>query len=109
MMKGEPTRLRCSFCNKSDADVRKLIRGESGYICDECVAVCVDILDEHSADKFKVEAPKSETDPTPVVTCRLCGMQWPREDSLLVPEHGFLCPACTTVVETSLARRTKES
>jgi ATP-dependent Clp protease ATP-binding subunit ClpX len=38
--------LRCSFCNKSQNDVRKLIAGPTVFICDECVGVCQDIIDE---------------------------------------------------------------
>jgi ATP-dependent Clp protease ATP-binding subunit ClpX len=38
--------LRCSFCNKGQNDVRKLIAGPTVFICDECVAVCQDIIDE---------------------------------------------------------------
>jgi ATP-dependent Clp protease ATP-binding subunit ClpX len=38
--------LRCSFCNKSQNDVRKLIAGPTVFICDECVAVCQDIIEE---------------------------------------------------------------
>ena len=36
--------LRCSFCNKSQRDVKKLIAGPTVYICDECVEVCNDIV-----------------------------------------------------------------
>ena len=36
--------LRCSFCNKAQGDVRKLIAGPTVFICNECVEVCVDIL-----------------------------------------------------------------
>ncbi len=38
--------LTCSFCNKSQKDVRKLIAGPSVYICDECVELCNDIVTE---------------------------------------------------------------
>ena len=38
--------LRCSFCNKSQNDVRKLIAGPTVFICDECVRVCNDIIDD---------------------------------------------------------------
>ena len=39
--------IRCSFCNKSQDEVRKLIAGPSGvYICDECVDICADIIEE---------------------------------------------------------------
>lgn len=39
--------IRCSFCNKSQMQVRKLIAGPEGaYICDECIEVCTEILEE---------------------------------------------------------------
>ncbi len=38
--------LKCSFCNKSQRDVRKLIAGPTVYICDECVDICLDIIAE---------------------------------------------------------------
>ncbi len=43
--------IRCSFCGKSQDQVRKLIAGPSGtYICDECVAICTDIIEEDDED-----------------------------------------------------------
>ncbi len=36
--------LRCSFCNKAQPDVKKLIAGPTVYICDECVGICNEIL-----------------------------------------------------------------
>ncbi len=43
--KGDDTEvLRCSFCNKDQNDVRKLIAGPTVFICDECVEVCNDII-----------------------------------------------------------------
>ncbi len=45
--RGIDDKLRCSFCNKTQNQVRKLIAGPNGiYICDKCVSVCNDILDE---------------------------------------------------------------
>ena len=38
--------LKCSFCHKSQRDVRKLIAGPTVYICDECVNICLDIIQE---------------------------------------------------------------
>jgi hypothetical protein len=38
--------LYCSFCGKSQHDVRKLIAGPTVFICDECVDICSDIIDE---------------------------------------------------------------
>ena len=39
--------VRCSFCNKTQAQVRKLIAGPNGtYICDQCVGICSEIIEE---------------------------------------------------------------
>jgi ATP-dependent Clp protease ATP-binding subunit ClpX len=38
--------LKCSFCGKSQEQVRKLIAGPGVYICDECIDLCNEILDE---------------------------------------------------------------
>ena len=44
--------LRCSFCNKDQNDVRKLIAGPTVFICDECVEVCNDIIaDDNKFDR----------------------------------------------------------
>ncbi len=40
------SKVRCSFCGKEARDVRKLIAGPSVYICDECVSLCREIIDE---------------------------------------------------------------
>jgi hypothetical protein len=40
------TTLYCTFCGKSQHDVRTLIAGPSSYICDECVEVCNDVIDD---------------------------------------------------------------
>ena len=59
---GEGEVLRCSFCNKDQNDVRKLIAGPTVFICDECVEVCNDII----ADDRRVEGKNYRTSlPTP--------------------------------------------
>src|SRR5216684_588590 len=59
---GEAEVLRCSFCNKDQNDVRKLIAGPTVFICDECVDVCNDII----ADDRRVEGRSYKSNlPTP--------------------------------------------
>src|SRR3982750_1479631 len=58
---GESEVLRCSFCNKDQNDVRKLIAGPTVFICDECVDVCNDII----ADDRRVEG-RAYKSPLPV-------------------------------------------
>jgi ATP-dependent Clp protease ATP-binding subunit ClpX len=60
---GEPEVLRCSFCNKDQSDVRKLIAGPTVFICDECVEVCNDIIADDN--KFENRSQRSAL-PTPV-------------------------------------------
>ena len=53
--------IRCSFCNKSQSQVRKLIAGPAGvYICDECIDICADILEEELEDDDVVESQNQE-------------------------------------------------
>ena len=47
--------LRCSFCNKDQNDVRKLIAGPTVFICDECVDVCNDIIADDNRSEAKTE------------------------------------------------------
>jgi len=53
--KGEGESLRCSFCNKDQRDVKKLIAGPTVYICDECVDICLDII----AEERELDEPKT--------------------------------------------------
>lgn len=56
-MASKESKIRCSFCNKSQDHVRKMIAGPAGvYICDECVDVCADIIEEDlESSDFKNE------------------------------------------------------
>ena len=50
--KNNENKVRCSFCGKPQDQVRKLIAGPNGiYICDECVDICTDIIEEEYEDE----------------------------------------------------------
>src|SRR5689334_2125132 len=53
--------LCCSFCGKSQKEVKKLIAGPTVYICDECIALCNDII----AEEVEKDEPSTGADPTP--------------------------------------------
>jgi ATP-dependent Clp protease ATP-binding subunit ClpX len=57
--------LKCSFCGKSQKQVKKLIAGPGVYICDECVDLCNEIIEEEFAEKGDV---RFEVLPTPQET-----------------------------------------
>ncbi|MGI6056530.1 MAG: ATP-dependent Clp protease ATP-binding subunit ClpX [Bilifractor sp.] len=55
--KGNEPKIRCSFCGKTEDQVRKLIAGPGGaYICDECIGICSEIIDE----QFRTPAPAGD-------------------------------------------------
>ena len=56
--KGTKVPYRCSFCGKSQEQVRKLIAGQGVYICDECITLCQEIIEEEMLD-----APRSANKP----------------------------------------------
>ena len=62
MTKETKNTLYCSFCGKSQHEVRKLIAGPTVFICDECVELCMDIIKEESKSNF---AKNEEGVPTP--------------------------------------------
>ena len=57
---GEHNKVRCSFCNKSEDQVRKLIAGPEGvYICDECIEICAEIIDEELDEYYEQDENQS--------------------------------------------------
>jgi len=60
--------LYCSFCGKSQHEVRKLIAGPTVFICDECVELCMDIIREENKSSL---VKSSEGVPTPEEICQI--------------------------------------
>src|SRR5262249_24103621 len=58
--------LKCSFCGKSQKQVKKLIPGPGVYICDECIDLCNEIIEEEPAESTEV---KSDALPKPMEIC----------------------------------------
>jgi ATP-dependent Clp protease ATP-binding subunit ClpX len=81
MAKQSDNRLKCSFCGKSQDQVKKLIAGPGVYICDECVDLCNEILDEELIDGG----------PTPAsgeaAASKLVNVPKPKEIKAFLDEH----------------------
>ena len=60
--------LYCSFCGKSQHEVRKLIAGPTVFICDECVELCMDIIKEENKSAF---VKHQDGVPTPKEICNV--------------------------------------
>ncbi len=59
--------MTCSFCGKSQREVRKLIAGPTVYICDECIRLCTDIIDEEAEREHADRGPKKLPTPQEIV------------------------------------------
>jgi ATP-dependent Clp protease ATP-binding subunit ClpX len=56
-------KIRCSFCGKTDGQVRKMIAGPNGaYICDECVDICAEIIEEELLEEEAENLPEPEVE-----------------------------------------------
>ncbi len=62
----DPANLSCSFCGKSQKEVRKLIAGPTVYICDECIDLCNDIIAEENARATQVVSRSSVPKPSDI-------------------------------------------
>lgn len=51
----EKGQLKCSFCGKTQEQVRKLVAGPGVYICDECIELCNEIIEEELSDDMELE------------------------------------------------------
>ena|SRR5437867_4413393 len=98
--RGKPTAslseevLRCSFCNLSQRDVRKLIAGPSVYICNECVDICQDIIAEDAVLAASDDRPSPPLLPETQATCVMCRQLRDKENMIYVVERGLVCLIC---------------
>ena len=103
-------KLHCSFCEKSQDDVRKLIAGPTAHICDECVAVCVDIIADNArwsaapADQAKPVYPTEPPKWSATARCTLCRMPLVLEEAVIVENRALLCRACVSEVQAAAAQ-----
>ena len=84
--------LRCSFCNKTQDEVRKLIAGPKVQICEECVDRCIDVLAEELARK-----PQG---------CLLCGSTKEMQEMARIPGRGPVCRECLDAVRAVIEQTT---
>lgn len=96
--------LSCSFCRKTQRQVRKLIAGSHVYICDECVELCNDILQEEwESEQVPDHAPPSNQSTIfkHSASCSLFHLPAAVGELLPILERGFLCAACVQAVQNA--------
>lgn len=104
--------VRCSFCKKTQNEVRKIIAGPAAFICDECVEVCVDVIfndigfehiapDSAEGGRWRSIATKITGEPG---SCGLCGKAALQQNLLPIEGRGMLCGECADAIEDALAQ-----
>jgi hypothetical protein len=104
----EQSPLHCSFCNKGQNDVRRLIAGPGVNICDECVDTCADIMAGAPGTADTRDATAVAANGTGQLLGRMCALcRFPLllEEALAVDQRGFICRGCIDAIEAAVASR----
>lgn len=100
--------LRCSFCDLGEGEVARLFEGYAGYICDECVDVCIQIQSDF--EDLGIAPPKphrpwykrligQETDEANICSFNLHDRNNPQGDRLFPGKHAQICNKCVRACE----------
>jgi len=84
--------VKCSFCGKSQKQVKKLIPGPGVYICDECIDLCKDIIHEKFSEPAEV---RIDERPKPLgVKCSFCRRSQKPVKKLIAGPGVYICDVC---------------
>jgi hypothetical protein len=95
--KSAEAKIQCSFCGKSQDDVRKIVAGPKVYICDECVDLCDEILEREGGTEPPVEKLKPAS---PIAACPLCNLPKNATELRVIEDKGALCVECIEAVRS---------
>jgi len=84
----------CTFCGKHQREVRKLVRGFHGVICNECVALCKAILRE-GGPSYAASATPYTSNPSATAACAFCAKPVDKVPKLIAgPPGQYICEEC---------------
>jgi hypothetical protein len=103
-VKLEDAALYCSFCHKSQDQVRKLVAGTKAFICDECVEICADITSDDRPAEGRTTGSEAGTPiASPLLTarCSLCRLPAAVDRLVAVVDRGAVCRPCLAAVRAT--------
>jgi ATP-dependent protease Clp ATPase subunit len=86
-------KLACSYCKKSQEEVRKLIAGPTVYICDECIRLCNALLAESTKPVKPPPQPGDRVEKSPFC-CSFCGKNKREVRGLIAGPSVYICNEC---------------
>ncbi|MHB1341505.1 MAG: ATP-dependent Clp protease ATP-binding subunit ClpX [Coriobacteriia bacterium] len=102
--------LKCSFCGKPQHQVRKLVAGPNVYICDECIELCTDIVEEEHAEEWAALTPDELLTPKEILALLdeyVVGQDMAKKSlSVAVYNHykRIRCKPCEGVEDVEIAK-----
>jgi hypothetical protein len=96
--------IDCSFCRKSQRDVRQIIAGPQVYICNECVDICLEIMAETTERESAAESEGSAWVGSSTHACALCRLTISVAEAIVVDNRGLLCRGCVGEIQAAIAR-----
>jgi len=91
--------LVCSFCDKTSYEVKKIFKGEYATICDECVELCAEIIEEETEERMKLGTMNVRAHPRSDLICSFCTRHHlhPEVFLLIAGPGKYICDKCTIV------------
>jgi len=96
----------CSFCGKSENEVRKLVAGPSVHICDECIELCKNILVEELDTGGVRKSKSAKATSREKRLCGICMEERESDELIFLPHAAYMCAGC---LEDIQAVRDKQS
>jgi len=97
--------LQCSFCGKTQDQVRTLVAGPKVYICDECIDLCDEIVAKKGAREVRQQErpPVAEQGASVAGTplCLVCRLPRGLAEVVFVPTLGPVCTVCSAVIRAA--------
>jgi hypothetical protein len=91
--------LVCSFCDKKSYEVKKIFKGEYATICDECVELCAEIIEEETEERMKLGTMNVGANPSSDLVCAFCTRHHlhPEVFLLIAGPGKYISDKCTIV------------
>lgn len=94
--------LHCSFCGKSQDEITKLIAGPRVFICNECIAICNEIIADDECEKNDRIAQEKFQPGLACVVCALCHLLTPITECLHIIGRARICAPCVGEIKPAI-------